>query len=276
MMLDHATLLEHYKPDQRLLSTVSSFPLCKEDNSLFSFRWNNEKIWVKVHAKTKTEKAHYFQLLLAKLFGLPMLRSMAHASRYQEGSVREANHLLQLADSNVSVPRIIAVTENWLALSSVGENVEGYISRKKMTPEARSEFLLASLKSLCKLHQNGGAHGGPQIRNIMFNEFTQQFAFIDFEEDPKQVMPLADAQARDFLLFLASVLMYGQAGRNLLPRLVECYYTEAPPEAWKSLLKVYRVARWLNHCLGWVLKRLGRDMQRGLQILNAVQEIVRK
>ena len=54
------------------------------------------------------------------------------------------------------------------------------------------------------MHARGHYLSQAFARNMMFNKAGTYIAFIDFEDDPGQVMPLSLCQARDWLCYLQS------------------------------------------------------------------------
>lgn len=78
---------------------------------------------------------------------------------------------------------------------------------KGLPPQGKSDaqFLLftQAIQSIQSIHQKGGYLSEAFARNILVDE-QNQFSFIDFETDPRDVLSLHDCFVRDWLLFIFS------------------------------------------------------------------------
>lgn len=65
---------------------------------------------------------------------------------------------------------------------------------------------MAAMQSIAQAHARGAYFGQPLPRNLTWD--GEKVGFIDFEEDPLEVMDLSEAQARDWLMFGYGVAKY--------------------------------------------------------------------
>ncbi|MEE7560431.1 serine/threonine protein phosphatase, partial [Xanthomonas sp. Kuri4-2] len=85
----------------------------------------------------------------------------------------------------------------------------------------RDRLVALALATIAEAHRNGAYFGQPLPRNMTYD--GRAIGFIDFEEDPLEVMDLAQAQARDWLMFGYGVAKYYR-GR---PEALQALLTEA-------------------------------------------------
>jgi tRNA A-37 threonylcarbamoyl transferase component Bud32 len=68
------------------------------------------------------------------------------------------------------------------------------------------DLVARGTRALVQVHRSGAYLGQAVARNIVLT--GSGVGFIDFEEDPLEVMSLGEAQARDWLLFSSSIARY--------------------------------------------------------------------
>ena len=122
------------------------------------------------------------------------------------GLASEAEILRDLRQAGILVPDLLEVTDRWIAIGDNGSILQTVIGDAlKAGDETRvAELISKAGAALAGLHATGFSHGAPLLRNMTIRE-DGRIGFIDFEEDPVKRMPVADAQARDILLFLFSI-----------------------------------------------------------------------
>jgi tRNA A-37 threonylcarbamoyl transferase component Bud32 len=133
----------------------------------------------------------------ARLAGLPMLRAApAHGgARAQEVEVQR---LRQLAAAGVPVPQVLHVEADFFVQSYVGEQ---RLDALLQLPDA-ALWWQRGLRALVELHANGQYLSQAFARNFIAS--GDRLVMIDFEDDPLEVLPLYQAQARDWLAYLHS------------------------------------------------------------------------
>lgn len=136
---------------------------------------------------------------LAQLLGQPMLRAVP-APGGQAAQRIEVDRLRALAAAGVSVPQVLHVSERWFALSYLGARSVDQLLRHDAANGQR--YWEDGLQAIRELHRLGQTASQCFARNMIWHEGN--VSFIDFEDDPASAMPLASAQARDWLLYLHS------------------------------------------------------------------------
>jgi hypothetical protein len=90
-----------------------------------------------------------------------------------------------------------------------------------------------------------------------------RLGFMDFEEEPQSVMPLATAQARDIWLLFLQIATSARLGTETRDRAYEAWSRHAPPQAIAELRRMTRfLAGFLSiaRLIGRV--HMGSDLQR--------------
>jgi tRNA A-37 threonylcarbamoyl transferase component Bud32 len=203
---------------------------------------------------------------LAQVLGQPMLRAVpAPGGRAAQGI--EVARLRALAAAGVAVPQVLHVTEGWFALSYLGaRSVDQLLRHDAGNGRQYWEDGLQAIRDLHRLGQNASQCFA---RNMIWHE--GKVSFIDFEDDPASVMPLASAQARDWLLFLHSTAFTLQFADNA--EYAERFLHYLRQDDAKVRQQVEKAA----HTFGWLRflpkqrKPWGRDVmsaQRAADILH--------
>ena len=134
-----------------------------------------------------------------------------------------------------------------------------------------AEILLSATRELARLHKAGFAHGRPKMRDFGWKKSESidasdgEIFIFDLEERPWEIMPMADAQARDIVLWLVDLCQY----RNSQPYADEAcaiLFDSMSDETARTLLKIKRTVAPLAPGTRWLqmtpLKN--REMRGGL------------
>ncbi len=148
--------------------------------------------------------------LTARRIGVPSLRPPPH--RVGAGARQtEQRRLLELAARDVRVPSIIGEGETYLLLSDIGQTLSArlrtLLSQGGRGSEQAHALVNAAARALAEVHARGGYIGQPLARNLTVDEHGR-IGFIDFEEDPGEIMSVQQAQIRDWLVFAAGTSRY--------------------------------------------------------------------
>jgi len=122
----------------------------------------------------------------------------------------ELRRLRELAAQGVLVPRVLGEGRGTLMLEDLGLTL-GHQLRHAADASLADALVGRALAAVADVHDRGGYLGQAFARNMTVSD--RGVGFIDFEEDPLEVMPLRDAQARDWLLFVAGLSSF-YAGRG--------------------------------------------------------------
>lgn len=167
---------------------------------------NGEKVWVR--RAGARNPAWRYRLLgqVAKWLNLGVLTPVPNIGG-DIGVRTEAARLAELAAAGIAVPALRARTDDALMLARAGRNTLQREWRRAIE-EHDTEVLLQrwqlGLDAIADVHARGHYISQAFARNLMYNKTAPHIVFIDFEDDPGQVMPLHLCQARDWLCYLQS------------------------------------------------------------------------
>jgi len=117
----------------------------------------------------------------------------------EHGKRLEMRRLEELRRAHVRVPDVIGEGPAVLLLADIGDSLSATLKRHASDPAAVDSLVAGAVDAIADVHARGLYLGQPIPRNLVIN--AQGVGFIDFEEDPREVMSLRDAQVRDWLLF---------------------------------------------------------------------------
>ncbi|WP_231949292.1 lipopolysaccharide kinase InaA family protein [Herminiimonas arsenitoxidans] len=204
---------------------------------------------------------------LARLLGQPMLRAVP-APGGSEAQAIEIARLRSLAAAGVSVPEVLHVTPEWFALSFLGATSVDQLLRQQ--PEQGQQHWENGLQAILDLHRLGQTASQCFARNMIAHE--GQISFIDFEDDPSKVMPLAAAQARDWLLYLHSTAYILNMKTQDIAQVFLGYVQQDDAAVQREVKRAARAFGWLR-ILPNKRKPWGRDVvsaQAAGQVLHFI------
>ena len=195
---------------------------------------------------------------LARWLGLPFLRAVPLAGGAQAQHT-EVARLRALRRAGARVPEVLHVGSDhfvmqWLGRAHLGDVLQsGHPGAAAQWREAGDE--------LVRLHRAGQYLSQGFARNMIVTDEagdTPRLAgLIDFEDDPLQVMGLADAQVRDWLAFLHSTLWTLPLAPSEVDACIDAWLDAESPAVRAGFAQACRRLAWLR-----VLprqRRFGRD-----------------
>ncbi|MFT3762783.1 MAG: serine/threonine protein phosphatase [Pseudoxanthomonas sp.] len=111
----------------------------------------------------------------------------------------EMRRLGELRAQGVHVPEVLGDGKATLILSDNGPSLGACMGEAANDPVRLDMLTASAADAIRRGHRDGAYFGQPVPRNMTFD--GERIGFIDFEEDPLEVMTLEQAQARDWLLF---------------------------------------------------------------------------
>lgn len=190
-----------------------------------------------------TERAFARSLLrrFALRQGLPALVAPA-AQAAAQACATEAAMIRKLHALGMRVPAILERGDTELLLSDLGPTLAA--TCRATSDDGTREYLLKQgFAALSELHRRGGYASQAFARNLTWRD--GEIGFIDLEEDPLLVMPLASAQARDLLLYVQSTARFlAHDSRRYAVLLREALVAE-PDEARREAARTARALGWL-------------------------------
>jgi tRNA A-37 threonylcarbamoyl transferase component Bud32 len=184
-----------------------------------------------------------------------------------EGRHVEQRRLDELSRLGVRVPRVLGHGEDSLVLSDIGRTLAHRL--RHGTPDEARVLLAAAVAAIAEVHARGGYLGAPVARNLTVDG-EGRIGFLDFEEDPGEVMPLLQAQARDWLVFTAGVARHAPFDEAELSAILAKALRQGPVELRDTLGTVVGrlsflkpATRWLGHRAAGIGKAVA-SLQRAL------------
>ena len=159
------------------------------------------KVLVKGQRPQRSPWAHRFLNLFAWIAGVPYAKAVPVHGGARSQTV-EIARLQALHDAGIAVPQVHHVAPNYFVMSYLGHNDLARALREQ-GPKAYGLWM-AAMEHLLLVHARGQYLSQCFARNIIVSERFE--GLIDFEDDPLEVMDLAHAQARDWLIYLQSTL----------------------------------------------------------------------
>lgn len=175
---------------------------------------DGQPTWLKIYEKRSGTRVAATRLWngIAQGLGAGILRAPPQHGIEQTRQI-EMRRLNELRDQGVLVPDILAEGKGALVLSDIGPSLSGQLKAAGNDAQI-DELVQAAVTAMAHAHRNGAYFGQAFARNITVCD--QRIGFIDFEEDPLEVMSLADAQARDWLMFAAGVSRHYEKRSDVL------------------------------------------------------------
>ncbi len=142
----------------------------------------------------------------------------------------EARRLAELEAQGVRVPRVLGEGESTLLLSDIGTTFAARLRDAGGDPERTDALTQAVVDAIAAAHARGAYFGQPLPRNITVDE-QGRVGFLDFEEDPLDVMSLPQAQARDWLMFAFGMAKYYDGRTDVLADMLSTVLQREPEVA---------------------------------------------
>jgi tRNA A-37 threonylcarbamoyl transferase component Bud32 len=167
----------------------------------------------------------------------------------------EIDRLTQLRQAGIRVPEVLWTGEDYLVLRRIpGESLQHHFEQDSR--QALKAFQ-SGLQGLLDVHSRQQYLSQGFARNILVSE--GELWFIDFEDDPIQVMTLPDAQARDVLTYLLSAIWLSRAPRAEMMTAWTGWAHRCTPEVRSRVRAATTGLSWLRH-LPRKRKPWGRDV----------------
>jgi tRNA A-37 threonylcarbamoyl transferase component Bud32 len=177
-------------------------------------------------------------------------------------SEREQRSIRLFAQRGIATPEILYASKGAIVLADVGQTVQARLGKLKDGDAAVHDALLvACADELGRLHAAGLCHGRPYPRDMFFA--GDRLGFMDFEEEPQTVMPLATAQARDIWLLFLQIASNARRGRETYDAAYRAWSERVPAAA---IAELHRMTGFLGRFLSFARLigrvRMGSDLRR--------------
>ncbi|MDO5290406.1 MAG: hypothetical protein Q4F13_12340 [Pseudomonadota bacterium] len=194
---------------------------------------------------------------LARVLGLPFLKA-APAHGGERGQAVEVARLRALRAPGAPVPAVLHVAPSHFVMQWLGRDHLATLLHARH-PQAAALWQEAG-QALVRLHAAGQYLSQGFARNIIVNTRAQPprlGGMIDFEDDPLEVMPLPEAQLRDWLAFLHSSLWMLPLSTAEVDACLDTWLASESPAVRALFARACQRLGWLRHLPA--SRRLGRD-----------------
>ncbi|TBR39777.1 MULTISPECIES: lipopolysaccharide kinase InaA family protein [Dyella] len=147
---------------------------------------------------------------LTHCLGIGVLRSPAHHAGADAKTV-ERRRLAELKRHGARVPSVLGEGKDTLLLTDLGSTLASQL-RQNPDEHHRNAMVARVARAIADVHRRGAYLGQAFPRNITLR--GDDVGFIDFEEDPGDIMSVAEAQARDWVMFSAGVARFYRHREN--------------------------------------------------------------
>ena len=176
---------------------------------------------------------------------LPLLKAVPQPGGNQAIS-NEVKRIKQLNTAGVLVPLIVAFDNNWLLIKNAGHSIVDQMKDSTVSQSTKQQLFQSCLSAIKSLHQNQQYLSQGFIRNMLVDSHSNQIAFIDFEDDPLEVMSLPQAQARDLLLLVNSTARFFVEDIEFFNRAIQQFIKDHDPDMVKALKTTADSLQWIT------------------------------
>lgn len=242
--------------------------LAQQAGNVASYPLGDEQVWVKKAGQRNGMWGYRLLGALARTVRLPVLRPVPNLGG-EAAIATEARRLRDLAARGLRVPEVLAQQPGGLLLAhlgrpgqptpSLGDEIEGAVPAG---PQAVLALWGEGLQALAHVHATGTSLSQAFARNLVRCP-DGTVGYIDFEDDPAAVLPLAHCQARDALCFVHSTALFVVQAGALAPaqqHWQQWLADRCSPGVRRTLEQTAVRLGWLRHLPA--SRRLGRDLQR--------------
>lgn len=160
---------------------------------------HGRRAWIKRYSDEARRIRLWMLARVVSWLGLAALRPPPRGDA-QRMRQTEERRIGELKADAVRVPDVLGGGEDFVLLSDLGQTLSQHL--RKASPSEAEQLITAAVRAIAAVHARGAYLGQPLARNITVDT-EGRIGFLDFEEDPGEVMGLAEAQTRDWLIFSA-------------------------------------------------------------------------
>ncbi len=227
------------------------------------FKVEHEVFWLKRHSFAK---ASWWACTKKVLYApLPRIMTPTFYCSREEAVSAELARMEQLRMQGILVPEVVRIAQDYFVMKDLGKSLAKRVKKIK-SKHSKMLLLQKAASALGELHAQGSIHGRGSIRDMVLK--GNRVGFIDFEEPVPQRADLTLFQARDFILFLSSVVQPLKYKEAAVGEVIEAYKVHAPEDIFKRADEL--ILPWQS----WILRLepylapLGQDIKNMLSALR--------
>lgn len=211
MPLDDAPVTEPGDYAEFLRTTLP-----RQQKNVASHRFGSERVWLKKAGPRHGKWGYRVMAAVARMVRLDIIKPVPNPGG-EAAIATEARRLKQLAAAGLRVPAVLAQQPDGLLISDLGESGRATVVLQERIDQAAAAGPAAllgvwreGLAAIATVHNHGQHLSQAFDRNLVLCP-DGVIGYIDFEDDPAEVMTLAECQARDWLSYLHSTAMMLEA-----------------------------------------------------------------
>ena len=240
--------------------------LPRQAKNVASHRFGDERVWLKKAGPRHGKWGYRVMAAVARMAGLDIIKPVPNPGG-EAAIATEARRLRQLAAAGLRVPRVLAEQADGLLISDLGASGRGTVVLQERLDQAAAAgpaALLAvwreGLAAIATVHAHGQHLSQAFDRNLVQCP-DGVIGYIDFEDDPSEVMTLAECQARDWLSYLHSTaMMLEAAAPDAAGQHWHAALAEVNADVRERIANAARRMKWAQKLPA--SRRWGRDTQR--------------
>jgi tRNA A-37 threonylcarbamoyl transferase component Bud32 len=212
------------------------------------------KVMVKGQRSARDPVRFWLLSVVGKFLRGPLIKPVPAygGAKAQEIEIRR---LGELRVAGIPVPQVLHIAKDYFVMQAIeGRPLDSLVSGADS--QAHTVFE-QGLEAIARVHAAGQYLSQGFARNILVN--SQGLFFIDFEDDPLQVMTLEQAQARDYLVYLLSVVWLNRAMHDQWKTSWQRFKQGMNPRVRDLILNTARGFMWMRH-LPNTRRPFGRDI----------------
>lgn len=215
--------------------------------------------WLKKAAPARGVFRYHALNLFSWVLRLPLLKAVPQPGG-RLAIANEVRRLTALNKDGFSVPKVLAHDKDWLLIEDIGFSIVKTMKQKDTDQKERQYLFQKCLVAIKSLHMKQQYLSQGFVRNMLLNEVTNEVAFIDFEDDPLEVMSLPEAQARDLLLLVNSTARFFINDPLFFQQAIHAFLKNHDPEMVNALKITTQRMQWITKVP--FQKLLGHDYQK--------------
>jgi tRNA A-37 threonylcarbamoyl transferase component Bud32 len=210
--------------------------MMQSDGRVQRLELKGRTVWIKRQGSKIMPPLVAVQGFFAGLFRIPVLRPSPQLSP-EAMQAREIARIRAFAEAGFAVPTIVYSSSTAMVMSDVGPTIDRRMKvLRRADPTAHDALLVQVADALGRVHAADLSHGRPHVRDFFLED--GEVGFMDFEEDPASVMPLAVAQARDVLLYFLVVTSLAVEAEETCQAALKAWLAHAPDAARLELVRL--------------------------------------